>query len=86
MNDKKKYWFPAKQYGWGWGLPCSWQGWLIFVGYLVAIISASVFFNPANKPTLFYLIVFGASILMIIICFFKGEPAKWRWGKSEDKK
>jgi hypothetical protein len=24
-NDKT-YWFPAKRYGWGWGLPTVWQG------------------------------------------------------------
>jgi hypothetical protein len=26
MADEKKYWFPRKTYGWGWGLPIAWQG------------------------------------------------------------
>jgi hypothetical protein len=26
----RKIWFPAKRYGWGWGLPCCWQGWVFF--------------------------------------------------------
>ncbi|WP_269146578.1 hypothetical protein [Xanthomonas oryzae] len=30
MADKKDYWFPAKTYGWGWGLPTVWQGWLVY--------------------------------------------------------
>jgi hypothetical protein len=29
MSVEKKYWFPAKRYGWGWGIPNVWQGWLV---------------------------------------------------------
>ena len=33
MTDKSPpYWFPAKSYGFGWGLPITWQGWLVFLG------------------------------------------------------
>jgi hypothetical protein len=38
VQTDRKYWFPAKRYGWGWGIPSSWQGWLIlavFAGLLV---------------------------------------------------
>ena len=36
MADKltPQYWFPAKTYGWGWGLPITWQGWLVFLAAL----------------------------------------------------
>lgn len=27
--QQASYWFPAKRYGWGWGLPSSWQGWVV---------------------------------------------------------
>jgi hypothetical protein len=29
-----KYWFPAKRYGWGWGFPVTWQGWLALAVFL----------------------------------------------------
>ena len=29
----KKYWFKAKQYGWGWS-PSSWQGWAVICLYI----------------------------------------------------
>ena len=29
MQTERKYWFPAKRYGWGWGMPNTWQGWLV---------------------------------------------------------
>ncbi len=32
MSVEKKYWFPAKRYGWGWGIPNVWQGWLVLFG------------------------------------------------------
>ncbi len=28
-----KYWFKAKNYGWGW-YPATWQGWLILAGFI----------------------------------------------------
>lgn len=28
-SNGKKIWFPAKRYGWGWGLPVTWQGWVV---------------------------------------------------------
>ena len=31
MNKEMRYWFPAKRYGWGWGPPQTWQGWVVFV-------------------------------------------------------
>jgi len=26
MQTERDYWFPAKRYGWGWGIPNRWQG------------------------------------------------------------
>ncbi|MBU2856554.1 hypothetical protein HF289_06600 [Acidithiobacillus ferrooxidans] len=42
----KEYRFPAKSYGWGWGILTAWQGWTV-----------------------------------LVVCWFKGEPPKWRWGR-----
>jgi len=36
-----RYWFPAKRYGWGWGLPSTWEGWLLLVGYLGLMVGAA---------------------------------------------
>ena len=32
MQRNDKYWFPAKRYGWGWGPPNNWQGWVVLAG------------------------------------------------------
>ena len=34
LDAQPKYWFPAKRYGWGWGLPGTWQGWLVVAAFV----------------------------------------------------
>jgi hypothetical protein len=33
-TSKSKYWLPAKRYGWGWGVPCAWQGWCVLIAHV----------------------------------------------------
>jgi hypothetical protein len=78
--DEKKFWFPAKRYGWGWGPPNCWQGWLVIVVY-VALVSAGAFlFSPDKHPALFAVNLLIFTIALIFICFLKGEKPGWRWG------
>ena len=86
MSEKKpekKYWFPARGLGWGWGLPGTWQGWVVFVLYLLAVISASVTTKTEENALSRVAIIIGLSALFIFICWLKGEPIQW---KKRDKK
>ena len=76
-----KYWFPAKTYGWGWGLPSSWQGWLVVAAFIGLLVAGSFAFPPraALGPYLAYTAVLCG--LLIGVCWLKGEPPRWRWGK-----
>lgn len=84
MSDKifeeEKYWFPAKRYGWGWGLPATWQGWVSLVLYLVLIVFFARVFPPDRQPTMFLVSILALSSILIFICWLKGEPPEWRWG------
>jgi hypothetical protein len=75
-----KIWFPAKKYGWGWGLPTCWQGWLVFTAYLVLLCAGA--FLVATQMVLFLVYTATLSIILIVICYFKGEKPRWRWGKE----
>ena len=44
-----RYWFPAKRYGWGWGFPCSPEGWAVTAGYVVAVLLAVFIINPERN-------------------------------------
>jgi hypothetical protein len=83
-EDKKKIWFPAKKYGFGWGLPVTWQGWVVFLSYMLLIIIGSLAFKNFHlRPAIFYLYVIILTSVLIIICWKKGEKAEWRWGKTK---
>jgi hypothetical protein len=79
-EDKSRFWFHAKTYGWGWGLPACWQGWLVFVAYLGLIFGGVTLLDtPQNRLPYFVLI----TVLFVIVVAFKGErPVRWRWGKD----
>ena len=86
MNDPAdgvpaNYWFPAKTYGWGWGPPATWQGWLVLVSYIVALTLISVLFPPPKHVVGFGIGFSVATLLVLVICWLKGEPPRWRWGK-----
>ena len=80
MERQKKYWFPTKSYGWGWGVPRVWQGWLVLLGYLLGIILIFLQIPPSVEPNKFGICVLALSILLVAICWLKGEPPRWRWG------
>ena len=85
MNEPPRYWFRAKTYGLGWGLPCAWQGWITLITYLVLVPVAVRFFPPERGVAAFLAAVFSLSAVLIAICWWKGEPPKWRWGAEKPR-
>lgn len=81
MDTNNKYWFRAKREGWGWSLPISWQGWLVAIAYVVSLVLVFRFLPPAANIVLFSCGILFCSVILLLVCWLKGEPAKWRWGK-----
>jgi hypothetical protein len=79
--SEKEIWFPAKRYGWGWGLPCRWQGWVVLGVWLLMIILSALFLMPKH-PWLFEGALWTLVAALIAICWWKGEKPRWRWGKD----
>ncbi|WP_026228385.1 hypothetical protein [Paraburkholderia atlantica] len=82
MPPSDRYWFPAKRYGWGWGLPVRWQGWVTLLAYLVLIGVVAFRFQPVDHPLPFALLVALLTVALALVCWLKGEPPRWRWGKD----
>jgi hypothetical protein len=72
-NDGKRYWFRAKRYDWGWGLPCSWQGWAFFIPWLAALILVTAHFMP-QRPLPFTAALALLTLILTVVCYLKGEP------------
>ena len=82
MNNKNQYWFRAKQYGWGWGLPNTWHGWVVLALFSAMVALIVYFFPPATNLVFFSVGIAIASASLIAVCYVTGEPTKWRWGKK----
>lgn len=79
-SEKPRYWFPAKRYGWGWGVPSCWQGWVVLIGYLVLCFAGLLLLRPPKQVLSYALYQAALAIAFITICWKKGEPPRWRWG------
>ena len=85
MHDKK-LWFKAKRYGYGW-YPCTWQGWVVILLYLIGLFSASYSIelsepNISRGLMFFFPQMFVLTIFLMLISSAKGEKARWRWGNK----
>jgi hypothetical protein len=80
MAQDPEYWFPAKRYGWGWGPPATWQGWAVLIAFIILVIVAAIAFPPHRSTPIFIGCVVILSIALTGVCWWKGEPPRWRWG------
>lgn len=78
-----KPWFHPKDYGYGAGLPCSWQGWVLLAGYMALMIGVSLWLMP-QRPGLAAGLMAVATVLLVIVCAAKTRGGwRWRWGQHE---
>ena len=83
MPIEPPYWFRAKRYGWGWGLPITWQGWLVLAAFLALVVAGKFLILP-RKAMAAYMVYLGVlSALLLGVCWLKGEPLRWRWGDDD---
>lgn len=75
-KKQKKYWFPAKKYGWGWTFPDCWQGWAVFGVYGVVVVPIGSWIAHRSGLEQALLFVFAWTILLILIVASKGERLK----------
>ncbi|HVM46723.1 MAG TPA: SHOCT domain-containing protein [Candidatus Acidoferrum sp.] len=82
-SNENKVWFPAKKYGWGWGPPCSWQGWLVYLVWVSLLVTGGVVLAPRSIALYVgYALALGA--LLFVVVLSKGEKPRWRWGEAQD--
>lgn len=76
--DKPRYWFPAKTYGWGWGMPVTWQGWGVMAAFIGAMLAGGIYLLPRYGQVIFLAFTFVCCMALLAICRAKGEPPGWR--------
>lgn len=84
-----EYWFKPKRYGYGAGLPTTWQGLALTLGYVVLAV-ASMGLTPLVFEDRPLGVLIGVTILIIltvpflIVCEKRTEGGwRWRWGDEK---
>ena len=81
-NDSDDAWWAPKRYGYGTGLPISWQGWAITVAYCIVVALSAWLIQPRSTLA-FVTIVLSATAALILICALKTRGGwRWRWGED----
>jgi hypothetical protein len=79
---EKQIWFPAKRYGYGWGPPCCWQGWVAMAIWVALLAGGGIILLPAKHVDLFVAWTAIMVVALMILCLIKGDKPRWRWGKD----
>jgi hypothetical protein len=76
----RKYWFPAKRYGWGWGFPSAWQGRVVLLAYLALVLGGIPFIQASQGSAVYIAYLLVLTVILVAICWLTGEPPGWRDG------
>ena len=75
MNNPR-YWFPAKTYGWGWGMPVTWQGWVVMVVFMGAMLAGGTYLLPRYGEAVFFAFTFVCNFsFCLVVCSPSFSPS-----------
>lgn len=85
MNEPQS-WFAAKRYGYGAGLPITWQGWALTAGYLaiIAVVGWLDHQSDGRVRVIGFALFLAATAGFIALVHRRTDGGwKWRWGKRD---
>jgi len=78
-------WFRVKAYGYGAGLPCHWQGWVVIAIYalvLATVISIATSY-AGGHPAAYAAAIAIPTALLAFVLWWKSDAAwRWRWANA----
>jgi len=75
-------WFAPKRYGYGAGLPISWQGWVVTLGFSGLLIGTAVLFK--DQPLKLFAVAVPLTVTLMFICARTTRGGwRWRWGERD---
>jgi hypothetical protein len=77
------FWFAPKRYGYGAGLPLTWQGWVLCLAYC-ATVTLAAWLLAERTIFGFAAITLTATAAFLAVCLRKTRGGwRWRWGGEE---
>ena len=81
MSDGPE-WFSAKRYGYGSGLPITWQGWAVTTAFVALVIVTSLLLKDRPMPLI--AVCVPLTMIFIAICARTTRGGwRWRWGGED---
>ena len=81
MSDRPE-WFAPRRFGFGTGMPITWQGWLLTIAFAGIAIAASVRWQ--EKPLMLIAVIAPAVIIFMVIAARTTRGGwRWRWGSDD---
>ena len=81
MSDGPE-WFAPKRYGYGAGLPISWQGWVVSLAFIAIVGVLAIRFG--DQPLVIVALVVPLCLLLILITARTTRGGwRWRWGDED---
>jgi hypothetical protein len=75
-------WFAPKRFGFGAGLPVSWQGWAMSIGFIAIAWGTDFLFR--DRPLVVAAVLLPLTIVFMIIAAKTTRGGwHWRWGKGD---
>ena len=76
----QKPWFAPKRYGYGAGMPITWQGWALLALFFAILTLANIFLDHGARTAA----ILTAAVLLAVVAAFKTNGGwRWRWGECE---
>ncbi|HWA13205.1 MAG TPA: hypothetical protein VHA15_08935 [Burkholderiales bacterium] len=86
MPEGNRYWFPAKRHGWGWGLPQTREGRLVMLAFVALLVAGAAILLPRLGVAWFLAWAAALCVALVLVCWRKGEPPRWRWSGDARRK
>jgi len=81
MSDGPE-WFAPKRYGYGAGMPISWQGWVLTLGFVLLTILLAI--GLEKRPIQLLAAVIPLSLAFVVISARTTRGGwRWRWGQED---
>lgn len=81
MSDGPE-WFGPKRYGYGAGLPISWQGWALTLGLVLLVLVLA--FTLKDRPLALIAAIVPPTFAFIVISARTTRGGwRWRWGEED---
>ena len=86
-QSEKKMWFAPKTYGYGTGLPISWEGWVVLALFFAGLFGIRWLASALLIGGIRVAVIIAGMILLLLvlglICHDRTEGG-WRWRDGDD--